>query len=326
MELKHWKLDVDAGHLAWLKFDRAGSDTNTFSSEALRELGRIADHLAAMPPRGLAILSAKDNGFAAGADIEEFTQLKDADEAIALTVLGNEVFDKIAALPFPTVAMIHGFCMGGGTELALACKYRVMDDGAKTRMALPEVLLGIVPGWGGAKRMPKLIGAAPALDLMLTGLEGELGAGMDQIRDGLGLGEVDAAIEESAPRELAGLGQARAAGQRGIEHELGRQQSAMAGNLHRVFSRECPRRAQHRDHHLVDHNPIPHDMPVVQRVGNGQRRELRRLAGRPEAEVNHGQRLRTRNPDDRESAFTEGRGDCGDGVGQHAGEIMKDET
>src|SRR5260221_5976480 len=169
MELKHWKLDVDADHLAWLRFDRAGSDTNTFSSEALRELGKIAEHLATMPPKGLAILSAKDNGFAAGADIEEFTKLKDADEAIALTVLGNEVFDKIAALPFPTVALVHGFCIGGGMEPALACRYRVMDDGPKTRMALPEVMLGIVPGWGGARRLPALIGAAPALDLMLTG-------------------------------------------------------------------------------------------------------------------------------------------------------------
>ncbi|HEY4998828.1 MAG TPA: 3-hydroxyacyl-CoA dehydrogenase NAD-binding domain-containing protein [Usitatibacter sp.] len=169
MELKHWNLAIDGDHLAWLTFDREGSTTNTFSREALKELAQIADHLAAMPPKGLAILSSKDNGFAAGADIDEFTQLKDAEEAMAFTALGNEVFDKIAALPFPTVALIHGFCMGGGTELALACKYRVMDDGPKTRMALPEVMLGIVPGWGGAKRMPKLIGAAPALDLMLTG-------------------------------------------------------------------------------------------------------------------------------------------------------------
>jgi 3-hydroxyacyl-CoA dehydrogenase/enoyl-CoA hydratase/3-hydroxybutyryl-CoA epimerase len=169
MDLRHWKLDVDADHIAWLAFDRAGTATNTFSSEALRELGSIADHLAGMPPKGLAIYSAKDNGFAAGADIEEFTHLRDADEAIAFTKLGNEVFDKVAQLPFPTLALIHGFCMGGGTELALACRYRVMDDGPKTRMALPEVMLGIVPGWGGARRMPKLIGAAAALDLMLTG-------------------------------------------------------------------------------------------------------------------------------------------------------------
>ncbi|MEO5694035.1 MAG: 3-hydroxyacyl-CoA dehydrogenase NAD-binding domain-containing protein [Usitatibacter sp.] len=169
MELKHWKLETDGESLAWLWFDRAGSGTNTFSSEALRELGQVADHLKAMPPKGLAILSSKDNGFAAGADIQEFTTLHDPEEAIAFVALGNEVFDKIEALPFPTVAMVHGFCMGGGTELALACRYRVMDDGAKTRMGLPEVMLGIVPGWGGARRLPKLIGAAAALDLMLTG-------------------------------------------------------------------------------------------------------------------------------------------------------------
>ena len=169
MELKHWKLTVDADHLAWLHFDRAGSTTNTFSKEVLRELGQIADHLRSMPPKGLAILSAKENGFAAGADVDEFVSLKDADDAIAFTVLGNEVFDKIEALPFPSVCMIHGFCMGGGMELALACTYRVMDDGPKTRMAQPEVMLGIVPGWGAAKRLPKLIGAAAALDLMLTG-------------------------------------------------------------------------------------------------------------------------------------------------------------
>ncbi|HXN15589.1 MAG TPA: 3-hydroxyacyl-CoA dehydrogenase NAD-binding domain-containing protein [Usitatibacter sp.] len=169
MELKHWKLTVDAEHLAWLWFDRAGTSTNTFSSEVLRELRQIADHLASMPPKGLAILSAKDNGFAAGADIDEFTAMKSAEEASAFLALGNEVFDAIERLAFPTVAMIHGFCMGGGTELALACRYRVADDGPKTRLGLPEVMLGIVPGWGGARRLPMLIGAAAALDLMLTG-------------------------------------------------------------------------------------------------------------------------------------------------------------
>ena len=169
MDTKHWKLTIDADNLAWLYFDRAGTGTNTFSSEVLRELDRIANHLIGMPPKGLAILSSKENGFAAGADIEEFTTLKDADEAMRFLVLGNEVFDKIERLPFPTLAVVHGFCMGGGTELALACRYRVMDDGPKSRMGLPEVLIGIVPGWGGTKRMPALIGAAAALDLMLTG-------------------------------------------------------------------------------------------------------------------------------------------------------------
>jgi 3-hydroxyacyl-CoA dehydrogenase/enoyl-CoA hydratase/3-hydroxybutyryl-CoA epimerase len=129
MDLKHWKLTVDADHIAWLYFDRAGTATNTFSSEVLRELDQVCDHLAGMPPKGLAILSAKENGFAAGADIEEFTRLKDAEEAMAFLRKGNEVFDKIERLAFPTVVLIHGFCMGGGTELSLACSYRVMTTG-----------------------------------------------------------------------------------------------------------------------------------------------------------------------------------------------------
>ncbi len=168
---KHWRLDTDADNIAWLTFDRAGTGTNTFSSEALRELGDICSTLSALAkkPSGLIILSAKENGFAAGADIDEFTTLKSAEEAFAFTKLGNDVFDQVEALPFPTLALIHGFCMGGGTELALACKYRIADDGPKTKMALPEVMIGIVPGWGGARRMPNLIGAAQALDLMLTG-------------------------------------------------------------------------------------------------------------------------------------------------------------
>ncbi len=167
--LEHWKLTIDGDDLAWLAFDRAGTGTNTFSGAALRELGEAVAFLGANRPRGLAILSAKDNGFAAGADVEEFTRVTDVEQVAAFTALGNEVFDAVAALPFPTVALLHGFCMGGGTELALACRYRVADDAPGTRIALPEVMLGIVPGWGGAARMPALIGAAPALDLMLTG-------------------------------------------------------------------------------------------------------------------------------------------------------------
>ena len=171
---KHWRLVVEPNGLGFLTFDRAKPDgspdsTNTFSSEALRELGDVWTHLRANPVKGLAIQSAKDNGFAAGADIDEFTSFKTIEEAGAMTKLGLDVFDQVEALPFPTVALIHGFCMGGGTELALACRYRIADDGPKTKMALPEVMIGIVPGWGGAMRMPKLIGAGQALGLMLTG-------------------------------------------------------------------------------------------------------------------------------------------------------------
>lgn len=169
MNLRHWRLETDAQNLAWLWFDRAGTATNTFSTEVLEELARVAQHLAAMPPRGLAILSAKANGFAAGADVEEFAAISSAEAAEAFVKLGNDVFDRVAVLPFPTLALIHGFCMGGGLELALACRHRLADDGRETRLALPEVMLGIVPGWGGARRLPALIGPAAALDLMLTG-------------------------------------------------------------------------------------------------------------------------------------------------------------
>jgi 3-hydroxyacyl-CoA dehydrogenase / enoyl-CoA hydratase / 3-hydroxybutyryl-CoA epimerase len=171
---KHWRLELTNDNIGFLTFDRAKPDgttdsTNTFSSEALRELSAISTQLKSNPVKGLAILSAKENGFAAGADIDEFTSFTTYAEAAAMTKLGCDTFDQIEALPFPTVAMIHGFCMGGGLELSLACTYRVADDGAKTKMALPEVMIGIVPGWGGAMRMPKLIGAAQALGLMLTG-------------------------------------------------------------------------------------------------------------------------------------------------------------
>ncbi len=171
---KHWHLAIDAANFATLTFDRAKPDgtrdsTNTFSSETLRELSEICKHLRAQTIKGLAIFSAKENGFAAGADIDEFTSFTTFAEADAMTTLGLNTFDEIAALPFPTVAMIHGFCMGGGLELSLACRYRIADDALKTKMALPEVMIGIVPGWGGAKRLPELIGAAQALGLMLTG-------------------------------------------------------------------------------------------------------------------------------------------------------------
>src|SRR5690606_16235588 len=108
-------------------------------------------------------------GFVAGADIKEFQQF-DADGSVGDALFrGQQVFQKLAELPCPTVAAIHGFCMGGGTELALACRYRVASSDASTRIGLPEVKLGIYPGWGGSVRLPRLVGAPAAFDMMLTG-------------------------------------------------------------------------------------------------------------------------------------------------------------
>ena len=166
---RHWKLETDGDNLAWLSFDKAGSSTNVLSAEVMVELDRILDGLAAEKPRGLIIRSAKESGFIAGADVEEFTRIKDADDAMLLVRRGWDLYNKLADLPFPTLALVSGFCMGGGLELALACRYRIAVDQPGTRFALPEVMLGILPGWGGVMRLPRLVGPTAALDMLLTG-------------------------------------------------------------------------------------------------------------------------------------------------------------
>jgi 3-hydroxyacyl-CoA dehydrogenase/enoyl-CoA hydratase/3-hydroxybutyryl-CoA epimerase len=117
----------------------------------------------------LIVASGKPNGFIAGADIDEFGHVQSEADAIALVKRGWDTFERLAAVPYPTLALIKGFCLGGGLELALACRYRVVVDEPGTRLGLPEVMLGIVPGWGGMKRLPRLAGAPAALDLMLSG-------------------------------------------------------------------------------------------------------------------------------------------------------------
>ncbi len=166
--MRHWHFVQDAQGLVWLSFDKQGESTNTFSTEALNELSAALDAIAALKPRGMIVRSAKEQ-FVAGADVQTFTQFASSDEALAFVRLGWDVFQKLADLPFPTTAMVNGFCMGGGMELALACKYRVALDDPKTRFALPEVMLGILPGWHGVQWLPKLVGPAAAMDMLLTG-------------------------------------------------------------------------------------------------------------------------------------------------------------
>ena len=167
--LLHWKLERDADGLGWLTLDKRGATTNTLSAAVLNELRTMLGELAASPPKGLVIRSGKENGFIAGADIDEFTELKSVDDAVALVKRGWDTFEQLAGAPYPTLALVRGFCLGGGMELALACRYRVVVDEPGTRLGLPEVMLGIVPAWGGIKRLPRLTGAPAALDLLLTG-------------------------------------------------------------------------------------------------------------------------------------------------------------
>jgi 3-hydroxyacyl-CoA dehydrogenase/enoyl-CoA hydratase/3-hydroxybutyryl-CoA epimerase len=169
LHLRHWKTELRPDGVLVLSFDREGESVNTFGQDVLIELNDLLERIVLEPPKAMVLRSAKDKGFIAGADIREF-QTFDAKGTIGDSIRrGQSIFQRIADLPFPTVAAIHGFCMGGGTEIALACRYRIVSNDASTRIGLPEVKLGIYPGWGGSVRLPRLIGAPAAMDLMLTG-------------------------------------------------------------------------------------------------------------------------------------------------------------
>jgi 3-hydroxyacyl-CoA dehydrogenase/enoyl-CoA hydratase/3-hydroxybutyryl-CoA epimerase len=176
----HFKAETDNDNIVWLHFSKADAGTNVLNAEVFDQLDQHLQTIAAQRPRGLVILSDKANGFIAGADITAFTRIKTSDEALGFLHRGQEVFNQLEALPFPTVALIHGFCLGGGTELSLACRYRVTRDDPGTRMGLPEVKLGIHPGWGGSARMVPLLGGLKAMDLILSGrsIDGRTGKRM----------------------------------------------------------------------------------------------------------------------------------------------------
>src|ERR1700693_4398115 len=197
---KHWKLETDRDNLVWLSLDQEGTSANVLSAEVMAELDRILDELRAKNPRGLIIRSAKPSGFIAGADVEEFTQLKNADDAMRLVKRGWDLYNKLEALPFPTLALVNGFCMGGGVELALACRYRVAVDQPGTRFALPEVMLGILPAWGGVMRLPRLVGPTAALDMLMTGRSVDARRAK---RMGLADAAVPPRIQDNAARMMA---------------------------------------------------------------------------------------------------------------------------
>ncbi len=165
---QHWRLDYHTDH-ALLTLDVAGQSANVLSQEVLQELDRHLGELEDKPLKGLIIRSGKASGFIAGADVREFERITDPVRAAELAQLGQQVCARLAGLPFPSVAVIHGFCLGGGLELALACTYRLAREDTATRLGLPEVRLGIHPGFAGSVRLPPLVGDLAALDLMLTG-------------------------------------------------------------------------------------------------------------------------------------------------------------
>jgi 3-hydroxyacyl-CoA dehydrogenase/enoyl-CoA hydratase/3-hydroxybutyryl-CoA epimerase len=169
LRFNHWQTSEGDDGVVTLTLDRADSRVNAISRNVLDELEQIVERLAIDKPAGVIIHSAKPAGFAVGADIKEFVEYARHDTVLENIEHGQRIYESLARLPCPTVAAVHGACMGGGTELILACHQRIAADDEKTRIALPEVMLGIHPGWGGTARLPRLIGATDALPLMLTG-------------------------------------------------------------------------------------------------------------------------------------------------------------
>jgi len=183
-------------NVAWVTFTRPKA-LNALAADVLSEIAEVTEVIAEDPEVKVAVFTGEGKAFVAGADIGEINALKDVFIGREYSLGGQEVMNHIAALPVPTIAAINGYALGGGLELALACDLRVASKNAK--LGLPEVGLGLIPGFGGTQRLPRLIGAGRALDLILTGRH-------VPAEEALQLGLVNRVADDvvEAARELAG--------------------------------------------------------------------------------------------------------------------------
>ncbi len=167
------QLSVDSDGIARLVFDAPGRSANVLSKEVMGRLAEVVSEVRAGCEsgtiQGVLITSGKPSSFIVGADIDEIAGIGSPNEGAEAARTGQAIYLNLERLPIPTVAAIHGVCMGGGTELALACEYRLASDASETRIGLPEVQLGILPAWGGTSRLPRRIGLGNALELLLSG-------------------------------------------------------------------------------------------------------------------------------------------------------------
>lgn len=197
-DAKAFQLAVDDQNIAWLAIDVPGEKMNTLQSAFVAEMQQVFEQLNQQKSnlKGLIVHSLKPDNFIAGADVKMLEACTSAQEAQELASQGQKMFQQLSDLPFPVVAAIHGPCLGGGLELALACDYRVCSDDDKTRLGLPEVMLGLLPGSGGTQRLPRLIGLLPSLDLILTGKQ-------LRAKKAQKLGVVDACVPNSVLLDVA---------------------------------------------------------------------------------------------------------------------------
>ena len=169
---KAWTLQERDG-VAILELDVPNERVNTLSAARVEELAAHLDDLARRTDlKALLVVSGKPKNFIAGVDLKEVQQLfrePDPDQSLRLSARGQEVFNRFAELPFPSIAVIHGAAVGGGLELALACDYRICSIDAATQLGLPETQIGIIPGWGGTQRLPRIVGVSKALEMITSG-------------------------------------------------------------------------------------------------------------------------------------------------------------
>lgn len=276
----HWQPERRPDGVLVLTLDRADNSVNALSQAVLEELDQILERIAIEKPAGVVIRSGKAAGFIPGADLKEFQTFDERGTVKEAIARGQNVFQRLADLPCPTVAAIHGHCMGGGTEMALACRYRVASSDESTRIGLPEVKLGIFPGWGGSVRLPPLVGTPAAMDMMLTGRA--LSAS-----NARAIGLVDKVVEPAvlldAALEILKRGTTRPFKQRATAWatNLWPVRQAMAPMLVKQVARKAPKA----------HYPAPYALIEAWRRGGatvrdrlrGEQRGVVKLAGTPTA-------------------------------------------
>ncbi|MDY0954397.1 3-hydroxyacyl-CoA dehydrogenase NAD-binding domain-containing protein [Stenotrophomonas rhizophila] len=281
LRFAHWHPQIRDDGVVVLSLDRHDSSVNAMSQDVLLELGDLIERIAMDPPKAVVIQSIKPAGFIAGADLKEFQEFDRRGTVNDAIRRGQSTYQKLAELPCPTVAAIHGHCLGGGTELALACRYRVASNDPSTRIGLPETQLGIFPGWGGSSRLPQLVGAPAAMDMMLTGRNLSASAARS-------IGLVDKVV---APAVL--LDTAVALGLSGTTRPFKQRATAWATNTWLARKLLAPQMAKQVARKAKkDHYPAPYALintwartggsPIQTRL-DAERRAVVKLAGTPTA-------------------------------------------
>jgi 3-hydroxyacyl-CoA dehydrogenase / enoyl-CoA hydratase / 3-hydroxybutyryl-CoA epimerase len=244
----NWRLRPDEDGIAWLLLDKKDSSANTLSADVLTELNAVLDKVERDRPRGLVIRSAKRSGFIAGADIAGFRGVTDVAQIETMIAKGHAVLDRLDRLPLPTVAVIHGFCLGGGLEVALACDFRIAVDEAS--LGFPEVQLGLHPGLGGTVRLTRLISPVEAMTMMLTGKT-------ERARRARALRLVDAVTQERHVRaavRAAVSGEMKAAKQKLLGKLMNMEpvRGLLAARMREQTAKKAPKRFYPAPYALID--------------------------------------------------------------------------